>query len=77
MKKKEAIGDKMFIPKGFAVLKIDYYYLLVNKRGNLITIGTQLPIFWIKKVADEQAKLHNAKVMRIPQAKIKNYLSEI
>lgn len=39
-----------------------YYFVLINKKGGLLLINGQLPIFWKKKVAVAEAKTHGATV---------------
>ena len=33
-----------------------YYYVLMNNKGGLLLFTYLLPIFWLKKVADEHAE---------------------
>ena len=36
-----------------------YFHALISRKGNLITLGAQLPIFWRKEVAEKRSKVFN------------------
>lgn len=42
-----------------------YYYVLVTENDNPIITDHKLPIYWNKKVVEEDAKLFKAKIKRI------------
>lgn len=41
-----------------------YFYILLNKNGNMIHTDEKLPIYWNKQVAIKQQKLFNAYEIR-------------
>lgn len=54
-----------------------YYYAIVNKNGNLITINAQLPIFWNKGVAirARNKNLRSCDVIRISIFELQEIMS--
>ena len=73
MKKKDQSafgGQKMFIPKGFVPVTFQgssqkYGYILVNKKGTTPVTSSRMPIYWLKKVAVEDAKKYNCTVKKV------------
>jgi hypothetical protein len=51
-----------------------YYYVLVTEKGNPITTDHKLPIYWNKKVAEEDAELFGAYLKRIRISDLMNII---
>lgn len=51
-------------------------YALVGKNNRVLLVNSKLPIYWLKKVAKEDAKIYGGKVITISGAELTKLLNQ-